>query len=90
MAHSSTLQSLACGKKEVLKIPPGKDVNDEDVFMFNEDFVKNEELEGRRGYRIHINGIQGKVESTHQSIQSDRKRLLDGASARIMKASEEQ
>jgi cullin-4 len=34
-----TLQSLACGKKKVLKkIPPGRDINDDDVFVFNEEF----------------------------------------------------
>jgi cullin-4 len=50
-----TLQSLACGKKKVLtKIPPGKDVNDGDVFKFNADF-KDERL------RVHINSIQAKV-----------------------------
>lgn len=34
-----TLQSLACGKIRVLrKEPKGRDVNDEDVFHFNDDF----------------------------------------------------
>lgn len=50
-----TLQSLACGKKKVLKkIPPGRDVNTEDVFRFNADF------EDPRA-KVHINSIQAKV-----------------------------
>lgn len=50
-----TLQSLACGKKKVLKkIPPGKDVNDDDVFKFNESF---DDLRAK----VHINSIQAKV-----------------------------
>ncbi len=49
-----TLQSLACGKKRVLKKhPAGKDVNDEDVFVFNDAF------EDPRA-KIHINSIQVK------------------------------
>jgi cullin 4 len=49
-----TLQSLACGKKKVLKKrPAGKDVNDEDVFVFNDAF------EDPRA-RVHINSIQVK------------------------------
>jgi len=48
------LQSLACGKKKVLKKrPPGKDVNDEDVFVFNDAF------EDPRA-KVHINSIQVK------------------------------
>ena len=46
---------MACGKKKVLiKIPPGRDVDDGDVFKFNADF-KDERL------RVHINSIQAKV-----------------------------
>jgi len=37
-----------------MKIPPGRDVNDGDVFKFNADF-KDERL------RVHINSIQAKV-----------------------------
>ncbi len=49
-----TLQSLACGKKRVLKkLPAGKDVNDEDVFHFNLDFTDPQ-------FRVHINSIQVK------------------------------
>jgi cullin-4 len=50
-----TLQSLACGKKKVLKkIPPGRDVEDGDLFRFNNDF------EDPRA-KVHINSIQAKV-----------------------------
>ena len=49
-----TLQSLACGKKRVLKKqPPGKDVHDDDVFLFNADFTDP-------AFRVHINSIQVK------------------------------
>jgi cullin 4 len=47
-----TLQSLACGKARVLtKIPKGRDVMNEDKFIFNFDF-KN------KLFRIKINSIQ--------------------------------
>ena len=50
-----TLQSLACGKKKVLKkIPPGKEVDDTDVFRYNADFDDPHP-------KIHINSIQVKV-----------------------------
>lgn len=50
-----TLQSLACGKKKVLKkIPPGKNINDNDVFKFNADFDDPHS-------KVHINSIQAKV-----------------------------
>lgn len=49
-----TLQSLACGKKRVLKKrPAGKDVNEDDVFVFNDAF------EDPRA-KVHINSIQVK------------------------------
>lgn len=50
-----TLQSLACGKKKVLKkIPAGREVEDDDVFRFNPDFDDPHA-------RVHINSIQAKV-----------------------------
>ena len=49
-----TLQSLACGKKKVLKkSPAGKYVNDEDVFAFNDAFEDPHA-------KVHINTIQVK------------------------------
>lgn len=83
-----TLQSLACGKKKVLKkIPPGKDVNDTDVFRFNADFDDPHA-------KVHINSIQAKVspeesQRTNASIEDDRKHYLDAAIVRVMKARKE-
>lgn len=80
-----TLQSLACGKKKVLKkIPPGRDVDDDDLFRFNAEF------EDPRA-KIHINSIQAKVspeesKKTNEAIEGDRKLYLDAAIVRIMKA----
>jgi cullin 4 len=49
-----TLQSLACGPKKILKKQPvGRDVNDGDVFVFNDGFT-----DPRRN--VHINSIQAK------------------------------
>lgn len=49
------LQSLACAKKKVLKkIPPGRDINENDVFIFNADFDDPRS-------KVHINSIQAKV-----------------------------
>lgn len=49
-----TLQSLACGKARVLnKYPKGRDVDDNDKFKFNTDFIN-------KLYRIKINQIQMK------------------------------
>ena len=49
-----TLQSLACANKKVLrKRPAGKDVNNSDIFYFNDDFTDPKT-------RVHINSIQAK------------------------------
>lgn len=49
-----TLQSLACGKARVLnKIPKGREIEDNDKFKFNNDFVN-------KLFRIKINQIQMK------------------------------
>ena len=49
-----TLQSLACGKKRVLKKNPvGKDVNVTDKFKFNAEFTDPRRV-------VHINSIQTK------------------------------
>ncbi|CAA7266377.1 unnamed protein product [Cyclocybe aegerita] len=83
-----TLQSLACAKKKVLrKIPPGRDINDDDVFKFNPDFDDPHA-------KVHINSIQAKVtpeesKRTNASIEDDRKYYLDAAIVRIMKAKKE-
>ncbi|KAN0136347.1 Cullin family domain containing protein [Lactarius tabidus] len=79
------LQSLACGKKRVLKKrPAGKDVRDDDVFMFNDAF------EDPRA-KVHINSIQVKEtpeesQRTQTAVEGDRKHYVDAAIVRIMKA----
>ncbi|XP_062907313.1 cullin-4A-like isoform X3 [Mobula hypostoma] len=79
-----TLQSLACGKARVLnKVPKGKDVEDGDKFIFNDDFK-------HKLFRIKINQIQMKetVEeqtSTTERVFQDRQYQIDAAIVRIMK-----
>ncbi|KAK4399362.1 Cullin-4 [Sesamum angolense] len=79
-----TLQSLACGKFRVLqKIPKGRDVEDEDSFMFNDQFTAPL-------YRLKVNAIQMKetVEentSTTERVFQDRQYQVDAAIVRIMK-----
>ncbi|KAJ7462758.1 Cullin family-domain-containing protein [Mycena galericulata] len=83
-----TLQSLACGKKKVLlKVPPGRDVNDGDLFRFNDGFVDPHA-------KVHINSIQAKVtpeesKQTQSAIDGERSASLDAAIVRIMKAKKE-
>ncbi|XP_072370549.1 cullin-4A-like isoform X1 [Scyliorhinus torazame] len=79
-----TLQSLACGKARVLnKLPKGKDVEDGDKIIFNDDFK-------HKLFRIKINQIQMKetVEeqtSTTERVFQDRQYQIDAAIVRIMK-----
>ncbi|XP_064971830.1 cullin-4-like [Musa acuminata AAA Group] len=79
-----TLQSLACGKVRVLqKIPKGREIEDEDCFVFNEEFTAPL-------YRIKVNAIQMKetVEentSTTERVFQDRQYQVDAAIVRIMK-----
>ncbi|CAM6082064.1 unnamed protein product [Calypogeia fissa] len=79
-----TLQSLACGKVRVLvKQPKGREVEDEDSFIFNEEFVAPL-------FRIKVNAIQLKetVEentSTTERVFQDRQYQIDAAIVRIMK-----
>ncbi|CAA7394007.1 unnamed protein product [Spirodela intermedia] len=79
-----TLQSLACGKVRVLqKNPKGREVEDDDEFVFNEEF-------SAPLYRIKINAIQMKetVEenaSTTERVFQDRQYQVDAAIVRIMK-----
>ncbi|OJT08512.1 Cullin-4 [Trametes pubescens] len=83
-----TLQSLACGKKRVLrKQPAGKDVQSTDVFHFNADFTDAR-------FQVHINSIQAKetpeeTKRTQSSIEADRKHALDAAIVRVMKGKKE-
>ncbi|GAB2226768.1 hypothetical protein Droror1_Dr00022589 [Drosera rotundifolia] len=79
-----TLQSLACGKVRVLqKIPKGREVEDNDCFLFNDTFTAPL-------YRIKVNAIQMKetVEentSTTERVFQDRQYQVDAAIVRIMK-----
>ncbi|XP_078265423.1 cullin-4A isoform X1 [Rhinoraja longicauda] len=79
-----TLQSLACGKARVLnKLPKGKEVEDGDKLIFNDDFK-------HKLFRIKINQIQMKetVEeqtSTTERVFQDRQYQIDAAIVRIMK-----
>ncbi|CAK9167857.1 unnamed protein product [Ilex paraguariensis] len=79
-----TLQSLACGKVRVLqKIPKGREVEDNDLFLFNDQFAAPL-------YRIKVNAIQMKetVEentSTTERVFQDRQYQVDAAIVRIMK-----
>ncbi|KAL1956016.1 hypothetical protein VTO42DRAFT_7831 [Malbranchea cinnamomea] len=80
-----TLQSLACAKYRVLiKKPKGKDVNDDDTFVFNAAFSDPK-------VRIKINQIQLKEtkqenKATHERVQADRKYETQAAIVRIMKS----
>ncbi|XP_038705858.1 cullin-4-like [Tripterygium wilfordii] len=79
-----TLQSLACGKVRVLqKLPKGRDIEDDDSFVFNEGFTA-------QLFRIKVNAIQMKetVEentSTTERVFQDRQYQVDAAIVRIMK-----
>ncbi|KAJ6377434.1 hypothetical protein OIU76_026410 [Salix suchowensis] len=79
-----TLQSLACGRVRVLqKLPKGRDVEDDDSFLFNEGFTAPL-------YRIKVNAIQMKetVEentSTTERVFQHRQYQVDAAIVRIMK-----
>ncbi|KAH9920321.1 Cullin-4B [Fomitopsis serialis] len=83
-----TLQSLALGKKRVLrKVPVGKEVGDGDDFHYNADFSDPR-------YQVHINSIQVKETAeenkrTQTAIEGDRKHALDAAIVRVMKARKE-
>lgn len=79
-----TLQSLACGRARVLnKLPKGKDIEDSDKFVFNDDFK-------HKLFRIKINQIQMKETqeentSTTERVFQDRQYQVDAAIVRIMK-----
>lgn len=65
------LQSLACGKKKVLrKLPKGPEVNASDVFEFNNDF-KDDKI------KVHINSIQSKVTVRTKSCLNRRVLIID-------------
>ena len=55
----------------LLKVPPGKDVHNGDVFQFNAEFTDSQR-------RVHINSIQAKVTVRDNMLLSDR--LTDSGS----------
>jgi cullin-4 len=68
---------------DVLQQPKGRDVEDEDIFTFNDDFIAPL-------FRIKVNAIQLKetVEensSTTERVFHDRQYQIDAAIVRIMK-----
>ncbi|CAB4015420.1 cullin-4A isoform X1, partial [Paramuricea clavata] len=79
-----TLQSLACGKARVImKTPKGKDIGDNDTFLFNAEFK-------HKLFRIKINQIQMKETpeenvNTTERVFQDRQYQIDAAIVRIMK-----
>ncbi|KAI0762521.1 Cullin-domain-containing protein [Fomes fomentarius] len=83
-----TLQSLALGRKHVLKkSTKEKEILETDTFRFNADFTDQR-------YQIHINSIQAKetpeeTKRTQNSIEQDRKHALDAAIVRVMKGKKE-
>jgi cullin 4 len=80
-----TLQSLSLGQYRVLrKVRAGKEVEDTDVFHFNENFEAGL-------VRIKINQIQIKeseqeIDATHDRVLQDRQYQVDAAIVRIMKS----
>ncbi|XP_064339505.1 cullin-4B-like [Camelus dromedarius] len=79
-----TLQSLACGRAKVLiKNPKGRDVEDGDKFLCNEEFK-------HKCFKIKINQIQMKETIEEQTITTervfqDRQYQIDAAIVQIMK-----
>ena len=78
------LQSLACGKAQVLlKIPRSKEVTENDKFIYNKDFTNQR-------FKIRINQIQIKEnreeqQQTKERIFQDCQYQIDAAIVRIMK-----
>ncbi|KII89964.1 hypothetical protein PLICRDRAFT_572234 [Plicaturopsis crispa FD-325 SS-3] len=79
------LQSLACAKFKILKKhPPGRDVNPDDSFSFNEDFSSPLQ-------KIKISTIASKVESvderkeTRDRVEEERRHQTEACIVRIMK-----
>lgn len=81
-----TLQSLACGKlfcRILTKEPKGKDIEDDDKFIYNSKFQS-------QLYKIRINQVQLKETQEEQSMTEervfqDRQYQIDAAIVRIMK-----
>ena len=82
-----TLQSLACvkGRNVLRKEPMSRDVNDDDVFAFNDKFTS-------KLLKVKIGTVSAQKESepekmqTRRRIDDDRKPQIEAAIVRIMKA----
>ena len=82
-----SLQSLACvkGRNVLRKEPMSKEVNDDDVFVFNDRFTS-------KLLKVKIGTVSAQRESepekqeTRQRIEDDRKPQIEAAIVRIMKA----
>jgi len=82
-----SLQSLACvkGRNVLRKEPMSKEVNDDDVFVFNDKFTS-------KLLKVKIGTVSAQRESepekheTRQRIEDDRKPQIEAAIVRIMKA----
>ena len=81
-----TVQSLAMGRKTtrvLVKKPPGKEVNPEDMFMWNKGFTSDR-------VKFKINSIQQDLSTeeskqTNEQIAIDRVSVLEATIVRIMK-----
>ncbi|KAG8906798.1 Cullin-3 [Tulasnella sp. 403] len=79
------LQSLACARFKILKKhPPGRDVNPDDSFSFNNDFSSPMQ-------KIKISTVASKVENadqrkeTMERVDEERKHQIEACIVRIMK-----
>ncbi|CAM6105066.1 unnamed protein product [Calypogeia fissa] len=87
MDLKTTLHSLACveGKNVLVKEPMTKDVNDGDVFLFNDNFVSESE-------KIMLGALVDQKESEfenqtlRQEVEVSRKPQIEAAVVRIMKS----
>lgn len=80
------LQSLACAKYKIIsKEPKSRDVNDDDIFSFNDGFQC-------KLYRIKIGTVVAAKENdtekqqTRQRVDEDRKPQIEAAIVRVMKS----
>lgn len=82
-----TLQSLACGQiptRILRKEPQGKEVNESDQFMINEQ-LKNERKRIRINM-IQLNETQEEQKNTVDRVMFDRELVLQATAVRILKA----
>ncbi|KAH7431373.1 hypothetical protein KP509_08G045100 [Ceratopteris richardii] len=81
------LQSLACvkGKNVLQKDPMSREINEDDVFIFNENFSS-------KFFKVKISTVAAQKENepekqeTRQKVEEDRKPQIEAAIVRIMKS----